>query len=295
MNTEDNNPDYEVVITNSAENGNTTSNSEIKESGVEQTFDEKNNKSEKRKNNIDEDKIEKKLWNIAKKYKTFFDKGEVPQIQESEDDRGEIAEAYTELSTKRHWQLDARAYQSLTKMQRTRDAKIALEGTSEKERLRMIAWEVKTRVQPIVFIPGDSTIGMDIFNAHSNNNIRIIEGNSQELLVEDEIIEGKGIAIIENLPLRKLSKNQKEKLKREVLTKFNGAIMTKAEFEKNLDSLYADMISLMVREGIITVLKVAKDKFKILAIENLTEEYSDSDLESQSLAITPMKDKNKEN
>ena len=143
--------------------------------------------------------IEKKLWNVAKKYKTFFDKDEVPQIAESEEDRQEVSDAYLEVSTKRHRQLDSRVYHSLTKMQRTRDAKVALEGTTEKDRLRMIAWEVKIRLQPIIFAVGDSTIEMDIFNLHETGaDVRIIEGTSQELLIEDNILDENSIAIIDD-------------------------------------------------------------------------------------------------
>lgn len=192
-----------------------------------------------------------------------------------------------EISTKRHRQLDSRVYHSLTKMQRTRDAKVALEGTTEKDRLRMIAWEVKIRLQPIIFTAGDSTIEMDIFNLHeTGTDVRIIEGKNQELLIEDNILDGKGIAIIDDLPLRKLTKDQKAKLKQEIIEKFGGKVFSKEDFDRKLTSLYADLISLMVREKQIVLVKQQDNRFKLIPIEHEGEidlEY----LETQSLVITP--------
>ncbi|MHA1155799.1 MAG: hypothetical protein ACTSQK_06780 [Candidatus Heimdallarchaeota archaeon] len=192
-----------------------------------------------------------------------------------------------EIETKRHRQLDSRVYHSLTKMQRTRDAKVALEGTTEKDRLRMIAWEVKIRLQPIIFTAGDSTIEMDIFNLHEpGSDVRIIEGTSQELLVEDNILDGNGIAIIDDLPLRKLTKDQKTKLKRELIEKFGGKVFSKEDFDNKLTSLYADLISLMVREKQIIILKQQNNRFKLIHVDR-EEEIDFGNFDSQSLVITP--------
>ena len=277
MNTDDDNHDFEEIITSNS--------SPSKESASTSTVT--STKKEKSQRNVSG--VEKKLWTIAKKYKSLLDKGEVPKVAESEDDRREVEDAYLELSSKRHWQLDARVYQSLTKMQRTRDAKIALEGTTETDRLRMIAWEVKTRTQSVVFIPGDSTLEMDIFNMHDENNVRIIEGDSKELLIEDNILENKGIAIIENLPLRKITKEQKEKMKKEVLRRYGNKIFTKKELNDTLNSLDADLISLMVREGLLVLLKIDADKYQILTAEEAKKQMEEKKVESVSLAIIPKK------
>ena len=280
MNTDDdNNYDFEEIITSSDSSSNIEDSSTTTVASI---------KKEKPKRNVSG--IEKKLWTIAKKYKSLLDKGEVPKVAESEDDRKEVEDAYLELSSKRHWQLDARVYQSLTKMQRTRDAKIALEGTTEKDRLRMIAWEVKTRTQAVIFIPGDSTLEMDIFNMHNENNVRIIEGDSKELLIEDNILENKGIAIIENLPLRKLTKEEKKNLKKEVLRKYGGKVLTRKELNSTLNSIDADLVSLMVREGLIVLLKIEPSKYQILAAEEAKKELEEKQVESISLAIIPKRE-----
>jgi len=187
----------------------------------------------------------------------------------------------------RHRQLDSRVYHSLTKMQRTRDAKVALEGTTEKDRLRMIAWEVKIRLQPIIFTAGDSTIEMDIFNLHeSGADVRIIEGTSQELMIEDNILDGNGIAIIDDLPLRKLTKDQKANLKREIIEKFGEKVFSKEDFDSKLTSLYADLISLMVREKQIIIVKQKNNRFKLIPVDR-EEEIDFGIFDSQSLVITP--------
>lgn len=191
------------------------------------------------------------------------------------------------VSTKRHRQLDSRVYHSLTKMQRTRDAKVALEGTTEKDRLRMIAWEVKIRLQPIIFAVGDSTIEMDIFNLHETGaDVRIIEGNSQELLIEDNILNENSIAIIDDLPLRKLTKEQKANLKREIIEKFCGKVFSRDDFDRKLTSLYADLVSLMVREKQIIIVKQQDNRFKFIHVEH-EGDIDVEHLESQSLVITP--------
>ncbi|MHA1442374.1 MAG: hypothetical protein ACTSPK_11000, partial [Candidatus Heimdallarchaeota archaeon] len=152
----------------------------------------------------------------------------------------------------------------MAQMQRTRDTKIALEGTTEKDRLRMIAWEVKIRIQPVTFISGDSTFEMDIFRLHNNDTIRILDEESADLVIEDTIIDGKGVEIKDTLSLRNLTSEEKEALKEKVLKRFAGKIFSKEQLEKQLDSLYADLISLMVREQRILLLKIAPDKIKII-------------------------------
>ncbi|MFW9923278.1 MAG: hypothetical protein ACFFDW_08350 [Candidatus Thorarchaeota archaeon] len=235
--------------------------------------------------------VEKKLWEVARKYKTLFDKGIVPQIDESEEDRKSVENAYEQLSTNRHWQLDANVYQSLSKMQRTRDAKVALEGTTETERLRMIAWEVKTRLQPIIFITGDSTVEMEIFNMHDTTAVRIIEGDNKEILVEDNVIVDKGVAILDDLPLRKISKQQKKQMKQEIIKQFGGKSFTLSEMNEIFDSINADLISLMTREGELLLLKQKEGKYKIIPLAETTEKIDHSILVSQSLTITPKRKK----
>jgi len=286
LNTQDDNNNFEEIITSSkSSEGNSSDN--VVSDDKEKSMKSRTKEQPKR----DVTGVEKRLWSVAKKYKSLLDKGEVPQVSESEDDRKEVEDAYLELSSNRHWQLDARVYQSLTKMQRTRDAKIALEGTTEKDRLRMIAWEVKTRTQAVIFILGDNTLEMDIFNLHDVSNVRIIEGDAKEILIEDDILESKGIAILDNLQLRKLTKTQKMKLKKEVLAKFENKEFSKEDLNKNLDSLYADLISLMVREGMIILLKTKDNKYRILSSEKAKQEMEEAEFYSISLAITPRKER----
>jgi hypothetical protein len=236
--------------------------------------------------------VEKTLWSVAKKYKSLLTNGDVPQIEESEADRESVSEAYRELESKRHRQLDARVYQSLAKMQRTRDTKIALEGSTEKDRLRMIAWEVKIRIQPITFISGDSTFEMDIFRLHNNDNIRILDEESAELVVEDSIIDGKGVEIRDNLSLRNLTNEEKEALKLKVLKRFAGKIFSKEQLEKQLDSLNADLISLMVRERRILLLKIAPNKIKIIPAGEELDKYHKEAIGSQSMVMRPLANRN---
>jgi len=174
-------------------------------------------------------------------------------------------------------------------MQRTRDSKIALEGTTEQDRLRMIAWEVKIRTQPVVFVVGDSTLNMTIFTTHDGSSVQVLEGDEpQELVVEDDIIDGKGIAILENLPLRKLTKEEKDALKKEVIRKYKGKVLSKKELNSTLDSIEADLISLLVREQELVLIKRDNKTVEIMLAEEF-EKYIEQEPESQSLVIFPEK------
>ncbi len=233
--------------------------------------------------------IEKTLWNVAKKYKTYEDKDTVPQIKESEEDRKQVENAYLELTTKRHRQLDARVYGSLSKMQKTRDTKIALEGTTERDRLRMIAWEVKIRTQAIISLPGDSTLEMDIFQMHDSNRVRIIDGEEKEISIEDIIIEDKGIAILETLALRKLTSDQKEKLKEDFVKNFAGKEYSIGELEGMLDSVNADLLSLLIREKRVILRKISSKEVEIIKNTDTANENDESNYTSQSIVISPKK------
>ena len=284
MNNENDTNEMEFIIDANSNESTQTESQVVESSKVSEELEEKNKSTKSSKKSSG---VEKRLWNVAKKYKSLFDKGEVPQIAESEEDRQEVADAYLEIETKRHRQLDSRVYQSLTKMQRTRDAKVALEGTTEKDRLRMIAWEVKIRLQPIIFTAGDSTIEMDIFNLHdTGSDVRIIEGTNQELLIEDNIVEGEGIAILDDLPLRRLTKEQKLDLRQQIIKKFAGRDFSKDEFNKEVSSLEADLISLMAREKEILLVKQPNARFLILSAQDELVKDIES-VESESLVITP--------
>lgn len=227
------------------------------------------------------------MWDIAKKYKTLFDKDQIPQVSESESDRELVSDAYLEVETKRHRQLDIRVYQALTKMQKARDVKIALEGSTEKDRLRMIAWEVKIRTQPVMFVPGDSTLEMDIFNIHSNNSVSVIDGATKDIEIEDSVIEKKGIAIMESLEIRKLTKEQKEKLKQEFITFYSGKKFKLDVFKSKFDNVYADLISLLVREKRLMVLKNSDDIVEIMKYEDFLKCQHADNCESRSVVLFP--------
>jgi hypothetical protein len=174
-------------------------------------------------------------------------------------------------------------------MQMTRDSKVALEGTTERDRLRMIAWEVKIRTKAIMFMPGDNTLDMGMFNLHEVSGVQIIEGDEKELLIEDNILEGKGIAIMETLPLRKLTKEQKEVLKKEFLKKFGGKQFIISELESKIDSISADLISLLVREKQIVLLRTGKNSIEIVLMQTASGKIDELELINQSIVITPKK------
>ncbi len=281
---EDNN-DIEFEISSS------DSSSEEKDKGKspENSKNDSNKKEKPSKKKGLGDEIEKTLWNVAKKYKVLLDKGTVPQIAESEEDRKEVSDAYQYIENSRHRQLDSRVYISLTTMQRTRDSKIALEGTTERDRLRMIAWEVKIRTKAIIFMPGDNTLDLNMFNLHEVSGVQIIEGDEKELLVEDKILEGTGIAIMESLPFRKLTKEQKDALKKEFIKAYAGKQFKISELESKIDSVSADLISLLVREKQIMLLRIGKDSIEIVSAQTAEERVADQELLNQSIVITPRK------
>ncbi|NHJ48032.1 MAG: hypothetical protein FK733_09615 [Asgard group archaeon] len=178
-------------------------------------------------------------------------------------------------------------------MQRTRDTKIALEGTTERDRLRLIAWEVKIRLQPIMFAAGDSTLEIDMFNLHNGNSVRVLEGEEKEITVEDAVIDDNGIAIIETLPLRKLSADEKEILKGKFKKRYLGKTFKITDFEKQLDNINADLLSLLVREKEIIVLRRESGIIEIVPFSYCEENIDKDCLLSQSIVLSPKKEAKK--
>ncbi|MHA1743311.1 MAG: hypothetical protein ACTSV6_03555 [Candidatus Heimdallarchaeota archaeon] len=252
-----------------------------------------NNSSPKTTKEKPPEKAEKRLWSIARKYKLLFDRKQVPKIAESEEDRKAVADAYLELETQRHRQLDARVYQSLTKMQRIRDTKIALEGTTEKERLRMIAWEVKTRTQPVIFLLGDSTIEMDIFHMHDGSPVRIVDGeDDKELTIEDTILTDSTIAILDSLAERVLTPEERKFLEEELIALLEGKSYKATELEALIDNVQADILSMLIREKRLVAVKRADGMIEFLTREGYNERLKDSEAFSQSIVLFPRKSTN---
>jgi hypothetical protein len=200
-----------------------------------------------------------------------------------------VETAYKVIANPRQRKLDAKVYQLLTETQRTRDTKVALEGTTEQDRLRMIAWEVKTRLQPILFLAGETTLSTKMFDFHETKEVTILDETEKELLIEDNIIENSGVAILEKLSLRNLTEEEKSKLKDELLQKLLGKTLSKKELEKSLDSLAADLLSLMVREREIILIKLDSDNFKIVSMDEILREQKEEDYNSQSFVLAPKK------
>jgi len=219
----------------------------------------------------------------------LFERGQVPPLAESEEDRKEVSDAYLEIEAQRHRQLDARVYQSLVKMQRTRDTKIALEGTTEKERLRMIAWEVKTRTQPVIFLPGDSTIEIDIFAMHDGSSVRIVDGDSKEIAVEDAIVTNSTVAILDSLTQRVLTQEEKQFLMEELIALLVGKSYTPATLEALLDDVQADLLSLLIREKRLMALKGKDNLIEFLSYADYLEQQKNKKSYSQSMVLFPRK------
>ncbi|MBD3189881.1 MAG: hypothetical protein GF308_04520 [Candidatus Heimdallarchaeota archaeon] len=245
--------------------------------------------NKKNKESIKKSTIEEVLWKQAKKYKGHLDQKKVLPVAESEADRQEVSKAYQQLITQRHWQLDARVYKSLSTMQRIRDTKVALEGSTEQDRLRMVAWEVKIRLQPIITLLGETTLNPDIFELHDGEEIRIIEGDDEELVTNDESLPVRLREISTDLPLRELTQEEITRLKLEIIQQFVGKTFTRKEFEQQLTSIHADLLSLMVREKEILLLKKSENKFEILST-NDKKLVDNRTLKSRSIVLAPKKD-----
>lgn len=232
--------------------------------------------------------IEEVLWKQAKKYKGHLDQKKVLTVAESEADRQEVSGAYRYLVTQRHWQLDARVYKSLSTMQRIRDAKVALEGSTEQDRLRMVAWEVKIRLQPIVTLLGETTLSPDIFELHDGEEVRIIEGDDEELVTTEESLPIRLQKISSDPPLRELTQEEIGQLKLEIIQQFVGKTFTKTELEQELTSIHADLLSLMIREKEILLVKRDEKQFEILSAKDKRIREEDS-LKSRSVVLAPKK------
>ena len=87
----------------------------------------------------------------------------------------------------------------------------------------------------------------------------------------------------------KLTKEQKESLKKDFLKKFGGKEFKVSELESKIDSISADLISLLVREKQIMLLRTGKNSIEIVPVQTNSERIKELELINQSIVITPKK------
>ena len=75
------------------------------------------------------------------------------------------------------------------------------------------------------------------------------------------------------------------------MKKFGGKQFKISELESKIDSISADLISLLVREKRIILLRTGKNSIEIIPMQNASERIDELDLVNQSIVITPKKNK----
>ena len=127
--------------------------------------------------------VENELINIIFKYKAGLNSNQSFNINEREEDRSKLSDLYNNLSTTNQKILDSKCYLSLGNVQKDQTIKFLANDTTPHQRLAMISFVLRSRIKPVLFISGKTTILSSKFKEHSEKE----EKNRIEFLHDEKV------------------------------------------------------------------------------------------------------------
>ncbi len=101
-------------------------------------------------------RIEDRLISVIMKYRN--DENQFFEIKEREEDRANVNSMYSQLYTLPQKILDSRCYLEFGKTQQKQTIEFLADDTTPEQRLKMLAYIVRTVRKPIIFLSGKSTL-----------------------------------------------------------------------------------------------------------------------------------------
>jgi len=89
---------------------------------------------------------------LTRKYVQHLKREKIISIDESELDRVSISTTIPNFTKNLEVKLDGRAYKYLAQMQKLRGIQFAMTAKDPKERLSLVAWELRKRTTPVIFV-----------------------------------------------------------------------------------------------------------------------------------------------
>ncbi len=204
----------------------------------------------RKKKKIELTALEKFLWGLTVKYKGLQKKNQVIPISESEEDRKKVSNAYPLLKRPREKILDGTIYKYLTKMQRTRDTRILLEKTTPEERLKLLAWEVRIRTSPLIFLHGHTYLHLNLFETFEKKERKDI----LDIIIDEEIhiLDEE----MEKVRLRPLTEYDIANMKQKLMDKLINKKIPISSLHQYISHWEADILSQLIRNEEITIVLV---------------------------------------
>ncbi|MFX1255661.1 MAG: hypothetical protein ACFFCZ_28920 [Promethearchaeota archaeon] len=218
------------------------------------------------------------LWQKTSKYRKLLDESETVPIQESEEDRKEVAQLKVEKPRGKF--LEAHTYHLLAQMAKSRDIHILVQDMDPKTRIKIIGWFVRTRTTPLISLPGLSVLTIQLMALQTSRQrpteVQIFDGQSEffEPPPQPEPITMK------NIPADEL-----EKIKDRLKVRLNHQVFDLKTLEASLTSLEGDLLSELASDREIEI-KYSRNKRTTL-IEFIVPEEEEQDRNYTVLVFEP--------
>ncbi|MCG3221109.1 MAG: hypothetical protein H7641_06975 [Candidatus Heimdallarchaeota archaeon] len=219
------------------------------------------------------------LFELEKKYSRSLKVKKIVGVQESEDDRVRISDAYLYLKNLKENLIDSALYSDFIDMSELREKSYLEQLLYPEKRLEKFAFLVSKLSQAVFTVEGETSIPITDIGTFLENDEIHLESESE---LESFISKNKEYVI----PLKNIifSKSDYMSIERDVYDKFVGKTFNREALNVMLSSIEAELLSRMISEKKIQVIHEG-DK---LLFEELTDEDQIEGV-SSSVLLSPAK------
>jgi hypothetical protein len=189
------------------------------------------------------------VFELKRKYGKSIRKKEIVRLNESEEDRSKVSDAYLYLQSKKESILDSALYEDFIKMNELRENDLLEQLLYPHERLKAFADKVRSLCIPITYFSGATQTSYE----ESLNNLteEVIDFESLE---EIEIFLKKYKDFVEELSINFLGKGDILNIENTIKTKLIGKRIKKDKINQLLTTLEAEVLSKLISEKKIQVI-----------------------------------------
>ncbi|NPD88559.1 MAG: hypothetical protein HGN29_07535 [Asgard group archaeon] len=219
------------------------------------------------------------LFELEKKYSRSLKVKTIVGVQESEDDRVRVSDAYLYLKNLKENLIDSALYSDFIDMSELREKSYLEQLLYPEKRLEQFAFLVSKLSQAVFAIEGENSIPVSDIGTFLETDEILLESESE---LESFISKNKEYVI----PLKNIifSKSDYMSIERDIYDKFVGKKFNREALNVMLSSIEAELLSKMISEKKIQVI-LEGDK---LLFEELTDENQIEGV-SSSVLLSPVK------
>ncbi len=200
----------------------------------------------------------KLYWGIAEKHERHLKKKEVLPLEESENDRQLISDAYKKASTLQELEYDQRVYRALVRMQELRDLSYLLEELDNRYKMELIAWELKIRQHPIFILPHlisppkpiddmvkDLQNESGLIFLHQHHDAQ----SQQKWEIESSPILLETHHVTKPIPYIKIDEKKRSQIRKKLFKELKNKTFFLTELSRRYNSLELQILSKMLKKG----------------------------------------------